>query len=566
MLSKPSFLLTLVLLPLIAFTQAIHTQRDNLSVQIKDYAVLQDTGYSLERIRADASLPFITGDSLRPRAGSRYWIRLIIADPFPDAGPYQVQLSPGLDNTLYYYDANARAWVSHRAGVMTETGNDGRIRRDVLPCILRGLTTDTLYIRSEIRAPGPFNQTFRPEITVEKETVGNRKEQIVFVTWILSISVLCLFFLINVIIYFSLRERVILYYLMAQLSGMIFITAYKQAFPVLFPCKVFSIGLYKGTLVWYDLNNLLMHVGMLGIIYGLVQFTRSYLNTRQSLPRLDALFRYGLITWLPFSLVLTIVSTRIYIETYALLYDNVFTLSFFAAIMYAGVAGHIRKLPGASAFLLANISSFVFMLATPLYYLIVDVNTNSLVRTLLPDLAILTQAITFSVALVSRTRSIRNDLTLIELENQKITTEMLREKSRNEVLQERLEINQRELASSSLYIVQKNELLATLQAQIKELHRLYPEKNARELQEIRSALQNQVYLDAEWGKFKVHFEQVHPDFFEEWQTRHPGLTKNELRLLAYFHINLSTKEIAALLNIDPASVRRAKTRLYKKMK
>ena len=566
MFSKPFFLSTLILLPLIAFTQANHTQRDNSSVQIMDCAVLQNAGYSFERVLADASLPFITGDSLRPRDRSQYWIRLIIADPFPDAGAYQIQLSPGLDNTLFYYDANARAWVSHRTGAMTGTANDGRIRRDVMPCILRGPTTDTLYIRSEISSPGLFNQTFRPEVTVEKETIGNRKEQIVFVTWIMSISVLFLFFLINAIIYFNLRERVILYYLIAQLSGMIFITAYKQAFPVLFPCKVFSIGLYKGTLVWYDLNNLLMHVGILGIIYGLVQFTRSYLNTRQSLPRLDVLFRYGLIAWLPFSLVLTIVNTRIYIETYALLYDNVFTLSFFAAIMYASVAGHIRKFPGARAFLLANISSFIFMLATPLYHLIVDMNNNSLVKTLLPDLAILTQAITFSVALVSRTRSIRKDLALIELENHKITTEMLREKSRNEVLQERLEINQRELVSSSLYIVQKNELLATLQAQIKELHRLYPEKNTQELQEIRSALQNQVHLDAEWGKFKVHFEQVHPDFFEDLQTRHPSLTKNELRLLAYFHINLSTKEIAALLNIDPASVRRAKTRLYKKIK
>ena len=39
----------------------------------------------------------------------------------------------------------------------------------------------------------------------------------------------------------------------------------------------------------------------------------------------------------------------------------------------------------------------------------------------------------------------------------------------------------------------------------------------------------------------------------------------QVRLHAYFHINLSTKEIATLLNIDPASVRRAKTRLLKKM-
>lgn len=72
-------------------------------------------------------------------------------------------------------------------------------------------------------------------------------------------------------------------------------------------------------------------------------------------------------------------------------------------------------------------------------------------------------------------------------------------------------------------------------------------------------------MDANWSTFKLHFEQVHPHFFEDLQASHPNLTKNEVRLYAYFHIKLSTKEIASLLNIDPASVRQAKSRLYKKM-
>jgi DNA-binding CsgD family transcriptional regulator len=78
-------------------------------------------------------------------------------------------------------------------------------------------------------------------------------------------------------------------------------------------------------------------------------------------------------------------------------------------------------------------------------------------------------------------------------------------------------------------------------------------------------LQTNLHLDEDWTKFKLHFEKVHPHFFEEMQAKYPTLTKNELRLLSYFHINLTTKEIATLLNIDPASVRRAKTRLFKKM-
>ena len=81
----------------------------------------------------------------------------------------------------------------------------------------------------------------------------------------------------------------------------------------------------------------------------------------------------------------------------------------------------------------------------------------------------------------------------------------------------------------------------------------------------KSTLQDNLHLDTDWNKFRIHFEQVHPNFFEELQSKYPTLTQNEQRLCAYFHINLSTKEIATLLNIDPASVRRAKTRLVKKM-
>jgi DNA-binding CsgD family transcriptional regulator len=212
--------------------------------------------------------------------------------------------------------------------------------------------------------------------------------------------------------------------------------------------------------------------------------------------------------------------------------------------------------------------------------------SDPFVRTLLTDLVSIAQTFGFSVALVARTRLMQKELLakerearqleadlhelglkhqLIVLENREINTGMQSEKTRNEQLQEKLEANQRELASSTLYIVQKNELLTKLKTQIKDLNKLYPENKHQGLQDIESTLQRSLYLDADWPKFKLHFEQVHPHFFENLQANHPNLTKNEVRLYAYFHIKLSTKEIAALLNIDPASVRQAKSRLYKKM-
>jgi DNA-binding CsgD family transcriptional regulator len=328
---------------------------------------------------------------------------------------------------------------------------------------------------------------------------------------------------------------------------------------------------------------------VLVIIYGIVQYSRAYLNTRRSFPLLDALLKGGMWAYGLLSGVLLLINTGFfYIEQYAWLLDNTLPFFIYATILYTSVAGYRRHLPAARPFLIANVLGVGSLMSIPLYHLLTDFNGmgDPFVRTLLTDLVSITQTFGFSVALVARTRSIQKDLLAKErearqleadlqeldqehqsivLKSQEINTGMHQEKTRNEQLQEKLEANQRELASSALYIAQKNELLAKLKTQIKELHKLSPENKHQQLQDIESALQGGLYLDADWQKFKLHFEQVHPHFFQNLEANHPSLTKNEVRLYAYFHINLSTKEIAALLNIDPASVRRAKTRLYKKI-
>lgn len=588
-MNKIPIFLILLLLQVAALSQPVYTLSDSSAAQIKNYAVLPDHNYSFNKILADSTLPFVVNDSLRPHQTTGYWLKMSIDNPFHEARLYNVQMVPGLRNTLYYFDANAGEWISNQAGMMPGSGYS-RINQNGMTCVLRAQTVNTIFVKVDIKPLRQFSNSLKPAIRLEKEAVTNKQEQIIWITWIASLTVLFILFLNNVYIWFSFKDKAVLYYLIGQLGGMIYITAYKKIFPVLFSCPVFTIGLNRnGSLGSYGLNDLLLHMSILVIVYSIVQFARSYLNTRQSVPRLDAILKYGLYTYLPLSFIFVIINTGLfYTERYFWLVDNIFPMLLFAAIIYTGVVGYKRKLPAASVFLVANIVSFVFMLALPLYHLIMDLNDMrySMVKSLLPDLVTITQAIGFSIALVARTKSIQRELTskeiqarqlesdlreiefrhqLIELENQKIITEMKHEKTKNEQLQEKLETNQRELASSSLYIVQKNELLARLKTQIKELNKLYPDRKHQELQNIESALQSNLYLDADWEKFKVHFEQVHPHFFENLQVKHPSLTKNEIRLYAYFHINLSTKEIAALLNIDPASVRRAKTRLYKKM-
>ena len=353
-----------------------------------------------------------------------------------------------------------------------------------------------------------------------------------------------------------------------------------------FPLKVFTVRLFHGGEAdFYSINSLLVHIGVSLIIYGFVQLTRSYLNTRKYLPRADTVLKYGLYIYLLSSLILIILNmTVVYLENYTLVGDNIYVFLVMSAVVVACIAGYRRRLRASGPFLLANILPLLIITIISLFQAFVSMQADD--DLWLPNLGLVSNALVFSVALVARTKLIQNDLrdkeleaqqlgfelreiglkhSLIELENQKISDNIQHEKIRNELLQQKLEANQRELASATLYMVQKNELLAKLKAEMEELNKLHPNNKQRSLSGVASLLQSNLYLDDDWAKFKLHFEQVHPHFFEDLRTKHPSLTKNETRLYAYFHINLSTKEIAALLNIDPASVRRAKTRLLKKM-
>ncbi|GAB3901325.1 hypothetical protein GCM10028825_53510 [Spirosoma agri] len=564
--------------------QSVYTLQDRSTAPIDAYALLPDHGYTLDKVRTDTTLRFIRGDSLRPASTQTYWLRLIVVNPAYYDESYNLSIQPSLNNTLYTLDAGGQQWRAHQAGA--DAPFTGQRDRNLLTFIAKGQTQTVLYVKIDVRRLQAIGRAVKPVLAIERQSRTNKTDQFMMVTWIMSLSVLVLFFLNNLFIYANFNDRIVLYYLLAQVGGMIYITDYKQFFNVLFPCPVFTVGLSPaGEVHYFDLGNLLQHSSIVLILYGQAQLTRAYLNTSVTLPTLDSVIKYGLYTYALLSSALMVInSCFFYLEDSTLWYHNIVALALISSIMYTCVIGYIRNLPAATPFLLANSLPLAFMLATALFHVFISFKKTE--PSLLPDLASITHALAFSIALVARTKFIQNELAartvetrqlefemremalqhrLAELENQRINADIRHEKTKNELLQERLEINQRELASTTLYIVQKNELLASLKTQLQTLHKQHPTINQQGLKGIESILQSNLYLDADWGKFKIHFEQIHPDFFDNLLTKHPSLTKYEIRLYAYFHINLSTKEIAALLNIDPASVRRAKTRLYKKM-
>ena len=88
---------------------------------------------------------------------------------------------------------------------------------------------------------------------------------------------------------------------------------------------------------------------------------------------------------------------------------------------------------------------------------------------------------------------------------------------------------------------------------------------AVELKKMIKTLSEDDNLDKEWEKFSKHFDKVHSDFLSELKEKHPAITPNELKLCAYLRMNLSTKEIAQLMNISVRGVEISRYRLRKKL-
>lgn len=72
-------------------------------------------------------------------------------------------------------------------------------------------------------------------------------------------------------------------------------------------------------------------------------------------------------------------------------------------------------------------------------------------------------------------------------------------------------------------------------------------------------------LDEEWETFSKHFDKVHSDFTRNLKSNYPALTGNEIKLCANFRMNMSTKEIAQLMNISIPGVEISRYRLRKKL-
>jgi DNA-binding CsgD family transcriptional regulator len=153
---------------------------------------------------------------------------------------------------------------------------------------------------------------------------------------------------------------------------------------------------------------------------------------------------------------------------------------------------------------------------------------------------------------------------IYDLERSKTESELVT--LRNEKLEVEINFKNSELASSAMHLVKKGELLTKIKAELAHVMKVTDNPQAvSELKKMMKSLGEDDNMDKEWENFTKHFDKVHSDFIVSLKETHPSITNNEIKLCAYLRMNLSTKEIAQLMNISVRGVEISRYRLRKKL-
>lgn len=148
-------------------------------------------------------------------------------------------------------------------------------------------------------------------------------------------------------------------------------------------------------------------------------------------------------------------------------------------------------------------------------------------------------------------------LELKELENEQQIM-----KIKNEQLTQDVDKKNKELAVSTMNLIKKTELLNIIKGDLKNST---DSTTNRSIKSVISTINKNVKEENTWNIFKEAFDSADNNFLKKVKENHPSLTPNDLRLCAYLRLNLSSKEIAPLLNISVRSIEIKRYRLRKKM-
>jgi ligand-binding sensor domain-containing protein/DNA-binding CsgD family transcriptional regulator len=140
------------------------------------------------------------------------------------------------------------------------------------------------------------------------------------------------------------------------------------------------------------------------------------------------------------------------------------------------------------------------------------------------------------------------------------------EKLKNDKLQIKILAKDKELVNNSLQVVKKNKTLNGIISKLKDIDtNILDDSTKFEFNKLHKSIVKEVNTDKSWKDLEKHIKNVHFEFLKRLKEKYPTISPRELDLSTYLLMNMSTKEIAEIMNISNGGVELARYRLRKKL-
>jgi tetratricopeptide (TPR) repeat protein len=150
----------------------------------------------------------------------------------------------------------------------------------------------------------------------------------------------------------------------------------------------------------------------------------------------------------------------------------------------------------------------------------------------------------------------------LEAENKLATLEIQHKAEEQKLLKNELHFKKKELIKFSLNLKEKTNLVEEIKQLLDQIkfNQIPDSKTIKKINLLLQYSTNDHQLEIE-----KRIEEINSSFFYKLKTAFPKLSPDDIRLAALLFLNLSSKEIANIINIEPKSVDMKRYRLKKKM-
>jgi len=136
----------------------------------------------------------------------------------------------------------------------------------------------------------------------------------------------------------------------------------------------------------------------------------------------------------------------------------------------------------------------------------------------------------------------------------------------NAKLEGELQFKNKELATVTMHLVERSGILSGIKEELTAvIKRLNIPDLSREFRSVFRMISDTEKSDDDWQRFALYFDEVHNNFLSMLKAKYPQLSSTDLKLCAFLRLNLSSKEIAQLMNISLKGVEVSRYRLRKKL-